>query len=141
MFGVVAALTVTLAAPLSPPAKARTVSVTVPLGGAVYSPVLVMVPPAPLLLTDQVKLGCAGRATPNWSYAVALNCCEPECCTVVLAGATPIDESVALTLTATLLVAVCVPSEIVTLKLYVPALVKVAVVVLAALVALAEKLT
>ena len=61
---------------------------------------------------------------------------------VIEVGLMPIVVSVSFTVTLTLLVAVTFPGlVIVTWKLYVPALLKVAVVFLAALVPLAEKLT
>src|SRR5438309_1829528 len=50
--------TVTVAVPTTLPLVAVTVSVGVPLAGAVYNPPLVIVPAAPVLLTDHAKPGC-----------------------------------------------------------------------------------
>jgi hypothetical protein len=55
---------VPVAVPLLPPALALTVNDPVFRFGAVYRPVLVMLP---LPVTVQVKVGCVSSASPNWS--------------------------------------------------------------------------
>ena len=53
-----------------------------------------------------MKLGCAARATPNWSLAAAVNCCMPPALRLTDAGETVIAVSVWFTVTLTLLVTV-----------------------------------
>src|SRR5262245_32345660 len=84
-FMVALLLTVTLAVPLTAPLVARTFADPVPLLGAVYKPVVLTMPTPPLSI-DQVKLGCVARALPNWSLAVALNCCVPPFLSAALPG-------------------------------------------------------
>ncbi len=73
---------------------------------------------------------------------MAVNCCEALDPSDALVGLTATVVATRLTVTLTALVVVCPPwSAIVTNKLYVPNLVNVAVVFLAALVPLAEKFT
>src|ERR1700730_4765120 len=55
--------TVTLAWAFRPSAETVTWNVPVPFFGALYSPVLLMVPPP--LLTCQVKVGCEASAWPH----------------------------------------------------------------------------
>ena len=63
---------VTVAAPLTPSLAAWTVSVPVPEVGAVYDPVVVIVPPVPPESTDQVNAGWFASVWPNWSLAEAV---------------------------------------------------------------------
>src|SRR5438270_670915 len=79
---------------------------------AVDRPDAVTVPPP--LATDQVKAGALARAAPNWSRAVAVNCCLVAVFTVAVPGLTVMLVSVWLTVTATSLVVLSVPSEMVT---------------------------
>src|SRR3954467_6071017 len=66
-----ASFTVTEPLPATEPLVARTVAVPA-LPGAVSSP-LESTDPIPAA-SDQVKPGCGATASPNWSYAVAVNC-------------------------------------------------------------------
>ena len=112
-----AAVTVTEVAPLIVPLVARTVSLPIPELGAVYAPLVLMVPPAPPESTDQVNAGGLASAWPNWSVAVAVNNCVALSTSDKLAGSTAIAVSVCATVTVTLLVAVSPPgSAIVTRK-------------------------
>src|SRR5262249_9025629 len=102
-------------------------------------PVLLIVP---LPVADQVIAGCDARALPNWSRAVAVNCCVPLGATVAVPGETVTEVSAGLTVTVTWLVTLRLPGSVmVTWKVYVPTAAKVALVFLAALVPLALKLT
>ena len=89
---------------MPPPAAGP--AVTVPpateVAGAVRSPPALIVP----VLVVQVKLGCTARAAPNWSSAVAVNCCMAPACRLTDAGATAIAVNVWFTVTLTLLVVV-----------------------------------
>ena len=67
-----ALLTVTAALPLTVPLVAVTLAEPV-AAGAVYSPPA-LIEPMPLALA-QVKRRLAAKATPNWSFPVAVNCC------------------------------------------------------------------
>src|SRR5437762_1688958 len=99
--------------PLSGPACALavTVSVGVPVAGAVYKPVEEIVPGVPVLLVSaQVNVGCVARALPNWSLALAVNCCVAPFFTVMLDGETTTLVSVWLTVAVTLLIVVSEPS-------------------------------
>src|SRR5262249_32964743 len=82
--GVVAATTVTLAVLATLPLAARMTPVPVP-SGVLYSPVVVMAP-TPVML--HAKAGGEARARPNWSSAVALNCCAAPLDRVTFAGET-----------------------------------------------------
>ena len=57
-------------------------------------------------MVAQVKRRLVARAAPNWSLAVAVNCCVPPAFRLTDAGLTAIAVSVWLTVTLTLLVAV-----------------------------------
>ena len=96
-----------------------------------------MIDPPPL--TVQLNAGCEDRAAPNWSFAVAVNCCVPFGTTEAVAGETEALVDVWLTVTVTGDVAVppC-GSLIVAVIVYDPAAVNVAVLVDAALVPLGE---
>jgi len=106
---------------------------------AVKRPLALMVPPPEVV---QSKVGWVDRLAPNWSRAVAVNCCVADTFTLALVGATATLVKVWSTVTLVALVVV-IPawSAMVTWKLKVPALLKVAVVFLAALVPLALKVT
>src|SRR5262245_13736526 len=78
------AVIVTPAVALIPPPVALTVAVPVPLVGAVYRPAPLRVPIP--LTSDQAQDGCVVRAMPNWSCAVAVNCCVPPLDSVTLPG-------------------------------------------------------
>ena len=89
----------------------------------------------------QVNAGCVFNAMPNWSLAVAVNCCMAARFRLIGDGLMPTVVSVWFTVTFTLLVAVSPSgSVIVTVKTYVPAWLNVAVVFFAALVPLALNL-
>jgi hypothetical protein len=88
--------TVTAAVPVIVPVVARTVVLPVPLAGALYRPPVLIVPTPPLAMV-QVKAGCAARALPNWSLALAANCWEPLRATVVLVGDTLTEVTTGLT--------------------------------------------
>ena len=93
--------TVTAAAPVIPPL----VAVTVPLAAvldAVSRPAALIVPTPPLVA--QVNAGLI--ATPNWSFAVAVNCWVCPALKLTDDGLSVIVVSVWLTVTLTLLVAV-----------------------------------
>ena len=79
-----AALTVTLAVPLTPPLAAVTVNGP-PGVVAVNRPARLIDPPP---LTDQVNDGWELSGLPNWSRPVALNCWVPPLGTEALAGTT-----------------------------------------------------
>src|SRR5580693_2966524 len=79
--------------------------------GAVYRPVPLMLP-ALSGARDQVNPGCVDIASPNWSSAVAVNCCVALGFRLTLAGVTLTVVSVCSTVTLTLLVVERVPSEI-----------------------------
>src|SRR5438094_10051408 len=64
-------------------------------------------------------------ALPNWSNAVAANCCVWFCSTVALEGETLMLVTIALTVTSKGAVLAIVPAEIDTGSVYVPALKKV----------------
>src|SRR5438067_9513543 len=102
-------------------------------------------PPTPLAFAH-VNVGWTASAAPNWSKAVAANCCVPLGLSVTAAGLTVTVVAVWLTFTLRVLV-VCRPaaSVIVTVKTYglplVLAWVNVAVACFAALVPLAENVT
>lgn len=85
-----ALVTVTLAVPNAEPLVAVTVKGPPAVAPAVNRPLAEMVPP-PLL--DQLNSGCGDMGWPNWSRAVAVNCCVPPDCTDALAGVTVIDVS------------------------------------------------
>jgi hypothetical protein len=125
-------MTVTLADPLTVPALAVTVYSPV-ASGAVYSPALEIVPP--FGVTDHVMP--LATAWPNWSVAVAVNCCWRFCLTVALDGATVIAVIVWSTTTLTVDVVVSMPSLTATWIVYAPARPKVTLAFLAALVPLA----
>src|SRR5262249_50734594 len=95
------ATTVTFALPLTAPTAAVIVNGPPVRRGAVYRPVLLSVP-RPVKLHPNV--GCVMRASPNWSKAIAVNCCFCRACTVAVAGATVIDVTVCCTVTFTVLV-------------------------------------
>src|SRR5436305_780639 len=78
-----AAVTVTLAVPLTLLLAAATVKGPPAVEPAVNSPELLMVPPP---LTDQVNAGCGVIGLPNGSRPVAVNCCGLPTCTEALAG-------------------------------------------------------
>ncbi len=80
--------TVTVAAAVRDPPVAVTVSVPVPVAGAVYSPAGVTVPPAPPASTAQANAGWVARASPNWSFARAANASVPRSGTVTADGDT-----------------------------------------------------
>jgi len=135
----VTATIVTLAVPLTAPLAARTVADPA-VAGAVYRPEL-LTEPVPLAI-DHVNVGWVVSAAPNWSFAVAVNCCVALVLIDADAGLTAMLVSVWLTVTLTLLVVVSPPlSLIVTWKLYVPALVNVALELFDALVPLLPKVT
>ena len=116
--------------PLIPPLLAVTVPLLNDVLGAVNSPPALIVP----AVVPQVNVGCAAKATPNWSFPVAVNCCVAPALRLAADGLTAIAVSVWFTVTSTLLVAVSPPaSVIVTVKLYAPAWLKVAVVFFAPL--------
>src|SRR5271157_442461 len=94
-------VTVTLAWAFRPLAETFTWTLPVPLAGAVYSPVLLMVPPPPL--TCQVKTGGEAIAWPNWSTATAVNCCGAPFFSDTLAGVMLRLLGVCTTLAVTLL--------------------------------------
>ena len=117
-------------------AVAVAVTVTFPIViGAVKSPWDVILPP----LDFQVSFGCDINARPNWSSAVALNCCVPPTLIMIDAGLIVTLVNDCLTATFTEL-AILKPAEstMLTVNLYVPAAPSVALVFLAALVALIE---
>ena len=60
-----------VAVPLTVPLLAVTVALVAGVFGAVSSPVVLIVP----AVVAQVNVGCVASATPNWSFAVAENCC------------------------------------------------------------------
>ena len=69
------------------------------------------------LVAVQVSAGCGLIVLPNWSTAVAVNCCCPEVGRVDAPGERVIDVTVEFTTTVTLLVTVKPPvSVIVTWK-------------------------
>ena len=105
-------VTVTLAWALLPLAETFTWKVPVPLFGAVYSPVPLIVPPP---LTCQANVGCESIALPNWSRAVAVNCCVAPWASVTLAGVMLSEVHVGTTVTVRLPV-VARPSESLTVK-------------------------
>src|ERR1043165_4447464 len=82
---------------------ATMVAEPVPELGAVYCPVVLRVPTP---VRDQTKLGWLDRGLPNWSIAVAVNCCVPPSASVALPGVTPLLVIVWFTVTVTLLVLV-----------------------------------
>src|SRR5438132_13699159 len=79
------AMIVTPAIPLTPPLEAVTVKGPPAVPPAVKSPLVLMLPPP---LTVQLNDGWAASATPNWSGAVAVNCCVAPVDTVALDGLT-----------------------------------------------------
>ena len=92
-----------VALPLTTPLLA----ITVPLLGDVLDavnrpPALIVVPTG----DAQVIVGCVTKATPNWSFAVAENCCVPPTPRLAVAGLTVIAVSVWFTVTLTGLVTV-----------------------------------
>jgi hypothetical protein len=92
---------VTLAVPVWPPEEAVTVNgppVTLP---AANNPDEEIVPPP---FTAHVN-ATEAIALPNWSAAVAVNCCVPFVATVAVAGVTVTFVRLWLTVTATLLLA------------------------------------
>ena len=69
-------LTVTVLLPLMPPLVAVTLPLPVVAGAVNRPPPLTVHPLATVVV--QVKLaGCVDRVLPNWSLAVAVNCCVP----------------------------------------------------------------
>src|SRR4029077_5089890 len=92
------------------PLAALTVADPVPLAGAVYRPLLLTVPILPVP-KDQVIAGCVLKVLPNWSRALAANCCVAPLGSVTLTGLTLMPVSVWLTVTLTLLVAVKPPAS------------------------------
>src|SRR5207248_7103818 len=96
--------TVTAPVPLKAPDVARTVADPVPVAGAVYRPVA-PTPPSPPESTDQVNAGWLARAWPNWSRAVAVNCCVAPLPAVTELGLTATLVNVCATVTLTSLVA------------------------------------
>jgi hypothetical protein len=101
--GLLGVVTVTLAVPLCGPAVAVTVYGPPAVTPAVKRPDALMVPPP---LSVQVNEGGGDMAAPNWSFAVAVNCCVVLTFTVALAGATVTIVWVWFTVTATELVTV-----------------------------------
>src|SRR5262249_5876815 len=90
----------TVAVPLTPPALALSLYRPPVRRRAVYSPVRLRLP---LPVSVQVNAGCAARAAPNWSRAVALNCSRFPTPTFAVAGLTTIDVTFCATVTPTLL--------------------------------------
>jgi len=95
---------VTVAWALRPLAETVTWKFPLPFCGAVYSPVLLIEPP-PGLTTCQAKAGCEFIALPNWSSALAVNCCVAPLASVTLVGEMLRLVRVWTTFTVTLLVA------------------------------------
>jgi len=117
-------------------AVAVAVTVTLPIViGVVKSPRGVILPP----LDFQVNFGCETSARPNWSLAVAMNCCVPPTLMMIDAGlmVTLVNDCFTATFTELVVLKPAV-SAMLTVNLYVPAAPSVAVVFLAALVALIE---
>ena len=101
-----AALTVTLAVPLTLPLDAVTVKGPPAVAPAVNNPDALMVPPP---FTDQAKVGCGLIGLPNWSNPVAVNCCLPPVATEALLGATVIVVKTGAAVTVTLAVPLTPP--------------------------------
>ena len=81
------AVTVTVAVPVMLLIFDLTVAEPVPEEGALYRPLL-LIEPGPVAV--QVKVGWLAIGLPNWSRAMALNCCPPPSATLTAAGVTPI---------------------------------------------------
>src|SRR5437764_386641 len=96
-------VTVTLAVPPTEPLVAWTVAEPMEAGAA-YRP-LGLIAPTPLT-TAQLKAGWVARALPNWSLALAVNCCVPPPGTLGVAGETAMLVRACWTVTVTALVAV-----------------------------------
>ena len=62
-----------MAVPLTVPLLAVTVPLLTDVPGAVNSPSPLIVP----AVVPHVNVGCVVKATPNWSFPVAVNCCVP----------------------------------------------------------------
>ena len=92
------AVTVTAAVPLTLPLFALTIAEPVPEEGALYRPLL-LTEPGPV--DAQVKVDWVAIVLPNWSRALALNCCVPPAATLTEVGYTTIEVSVWLTVTLT----------------------------------------
>ena len=107
------AVTVTLAVPFTLPLVAVTVNGPPALEPAVNRPEGLIEPPP---LTDHVKEGCGLIGWPNWSLAVALNCCVAAVWTVAEVGDTVIDVSTGEAVTDTLAVPLVPPLDAVTVK-------------------------
>jgi hypothetical protein len=99
-------VTVTLALPLTLPLVAVTVAFPEAYD-AVYRPEL-FTEPHPTF--DQVTV--VDIAPPNWSAPLAVNCCVSWDDNVTLAGDTPIEVNVWLTVTLTLLVVLSPPASV-----------------------------
>jgi hypothetical protein len=107
--------------------------------GAVNKPADVIVPPP---VADHVNVGWTVSALPNWSIAVAVNCCLSPAKIVATAGVTTTPVRVWETVTFTADETVRPPaSVIVALSVYAPALANVATLLLAAFVPLTENAT
>src|SRR5262245_46484244 len=89
----IAEVTVTVALPVTEPLVALMVTVGVPLPGAVYRPVPLIVPGVLLVLASDQEMA-AVMALPNWSLAAAVNCRVALLATVALAGETTMAVSV-----------------------------------------------
>jgi hypothetical protein len=83
----------------APGVEAATATVDVATeAGAVNKPADVIVPPP---VADHVNAGWTASALPNWSIAVAVNCCLAPAVTVTMAGVTIAPVSVWATVTFT----------------------------------------
>ena len=102
-------VTVTVAVPLTLPLFALTVAEPVPEAEALYRPLL-LTEPGPVDV--QVKVGWVAIGLPNWSSAMALNCCVPPSATLTEVGVTTIEVSVWLTVTLTSELVMLSPSRI-----------------------------
>jgi hypothetical protein len=122
----------------APGVEAATVDVATE-AGAVNKPADVIVPPP---VADHVNAGWTASALPNWSIAVAVNCCLAPAVTVATAGVTIAPVSVWATVTFTADEIVRPPaSAIVAVNVYPPALANVATLLLAAFVPFTENAT
>src|SRR5271157_5044396 len=101
-FAVLIRLTVIEACPSTLPARACTTALPVPRGGAVNSPLAEIRPPPCAI--DQWKAGCDDRLLPNWSRAVAANCCLAPFLRVTADGEIAIEVRIGSTAKATWLV-------------------------------------
>src|SRR5436190_2180258 len=102
--------TETLDAPLTEPLEAVTVYGPPAVEPAVKRPLPLTVPPP---LTVQGNAGCVASALPNWSFAVAVNCCVAPPETVALEGATAMVICVWFTVTLVLLITVKPPESVI----------------------------